>query len=191
MRKLKMVLISLGLLSLASMTAIAQTTDANSSDMSTTANGDAAKQMTPPPPVNNKVYDAMVGTWRGTSDMMGTKMSDVIRIRWVLNHQFLVMGLTSTNIAKPSEKYEGMGVFGIDSQGNAKTWWFDSWGADAMSTGTGQFSDNTLTLTDSNAMFSETRTFTIHGNQMTMHAKGTMTWQGKTNQFDTTTVYKK
>src|ERR1700730_6544997 len=52
-----------------------------------------ATDMTPPKPIDNKVYDAMVGTWEGDSTMMGTKMHDVIKISWGLGHQFLIMQL--------------------------------------------------------------------------------------------------
>lgn len=178
----------------ACLTALALTVNAQtdtSITTTTTTTDMSATRMAPPPPVNNKVYDAMVGTWRGESNMMGTKMNDVLTIGWQLNHQFIIMELEATNKNNPSEKYEGMGVMGVDAQGNAKTWWFDSWGAESVSTGTGQFSDNMLTMTDSNSKFNETRTFKINGNQMTMHAKGTMTMNGKQQAFDMTTIYRK
>lgn len=146
--------------------------------------------MQPPKPVDNKVFDAMVGHWTGESDMMGTKMQDELNIRWALNHQFLIMDLKSTD-TKNNMTYEGMGVFGVDAKNKAKTWWFDSWGAETTSKGVGEFSENKLVLHDGNAMFKETRSFEIKGDQMTMHAKGSMTWQGKTTPFDVTTVYTK
>ncbi len=147
--------------------------------------------MVSPKPVDNKVLQAMVGTWVGDSDMMGNKMHDVLKIRWALNHQFIIMDLHATGGTSPKTTYDGMGIFGVSADGKAKSWWFDNWGADSVSTGTGDFSDNKLTLNDSNAKFNETRTFEIKDHQMTMHAKGTMTWQGKQNSFDNTTVYKR
>lgn len=155
-----------------------------------TANTEAAA-MVPPKPIQNAVYDAMVGNWQGKSDMMGKQMRETVKIHWILNHQFLMMEVKATGIDDPKMKYEGMGIFGIDNQGKAKTFWFDNWGVDYMSTGTGVFGNNRLDLTDSNASFKETRSFEIDGRKMTMHAKGTMKWQGKETAFDLTTVYKK
>jgi len=151
----------------------------------------ANKDNTPPKAVENKVYDGMVGSWQGTSEMMGKKMREVMKARWALNHQYLIVEVKATGVDEPKMKYEGMGVFGVDKDGKAKTFWFDNWGADAASTGTGTFSDNKLELNDSNPMFKEVRTFEIKDRELLMHAKGTMTSQGKEVPFDVTTVYKK
>lgn len=152
---------------------------------------DSAK-MTPPKPVENKVFDSMVGTWHAKStDMMGQKMSEVLTAKWALNHQFLIFNLKATAIDKPKMTYEGMGVFGIDANSKVKSSWFDSWGAESMGTGTGEFNGNMLTLTSSNPNYKETRTFEVKGNEMTMHAKGAVTKNGKETPFDVTTVYKK
>jgi hypothetical protein len=152
---------------------------------------DAAMKNLPPEPVKNKVYDAMVGTWEGDSNAMGKKMHDRIEIRWGLNHQFIILKLKAIDVKHPKMMYEGLGIFGVDAQNKAKTFWFDSWGADAVSSGSGTFSDNKLEISDSNAMFKETRTFEIKGEKIIMHAKGTTKWQGKETSFDITTVYKK
>lgn len=177
MSKLKWLLISL----LCCNVALAAETQTNNAD----------NAMTPPKPVENKVYDAMVGTWQGDSDMMGKKMHEVMKARWGLNHQYLIVELKATGVDQPKMKYEGMGLFGVDSQGKAKTFWFDNWGADAASVGSGEFGDNKLEMKDSNAMLNETRTFEIKGKELIMHAKGTSKWQGKETTFDVTTVYKK
>ena len=147
--------------------------------------------MTPPKPAQNKVYDALAGTWQGTSDMHGKKMHEVMKARWALNHQYLILEVKGTSVDNPKMKYEGMGIFGLDKDGNARTFWFDSWGGDAAATGTGTFGDNKLELSDSNAQFKETRTLEVKGKEMVMHAKGTMTRDGKEMPFEVTTVYKK
>jgi len=151
----------------------------------------SAHTMMPPPPVQNSVFDAMVGSWSGESEMMGSKKHDEVNIDWALNHQYIIMKLMATDVNQPNIKYEGMGVLGVSKNGKVKNWWFDSWGADAMSTGMGVFGDNKLTLIDGNSMFHEIRTFEIKGNEMTMHAKGTMVQNGKKMPFDVTTVYTK
>jgi hypothetical protein len=145
--------------------------------------------MTSPQPLNNKIFNSMIGTWQGQSDMMGTKMNDTLNIQWSLNHQFITMQLAAQGIQQPQNTYEGMGIFGIDSKGAPKTWWFDSWGASAAATGTGKFSGNKLILADSNAMFNEIRTFDINGDKMIMTAKGTMMMDGKKTPFDQQVVY--
>jgi hypothetical protein len=188
--KLRSSMIALAAVSAVAFTAYADTTTTTTT--TETATAQATTNMAPPKALENKVFNGMVGTWKGESDMMGTKMHDVLRVKWALNHQFLIMQLTATGVQQPKNQYEGMGVFGVDAQDNAQTWWFDSWGANSVSTGTGTFGDNILTLNDSNAMFKETRSFEIKGNnEMVMHAQGTMTWEGKPSSFDTTTVYKK
>ena len=147
--------------------------------------------MTPPKALENKVYDSMVGTWETNSEMGGKKVHNVLKVRWGLNHQFLIVELKSTGLDNPKIQYEGLGLFGVDAQGKAKTFWFDSWGADDMSNGVGTFGDNKLDMSYSNAMFKETRNFEIKGKEMITHAKGTITANGKETPFEQTAVYKK
>jgi hypothetical protein len=148
-------------------------------------------EMAPPKPVDNKVYESMCGEWTAESDMMGMKMKQDVNIHWDLDHQFIFMELKSVGITNPNVKYSGLGVFGVDKDGKAKSWWFDNWGASAVAFGSGTFEDNKLTVNDGNEMFSETRTFVINGNEMTMSAKGTMKMGGKDMPFEETSVYKK
>jgi hypothetical protein len=151
----------------------------------------AQDDMAPPKPVENKVYDAMCGTWTGESEMMGMKMKQNVNVHWALGHQFIFMELEATSSDKPDMNFTGHGVFGVDKDGKSKGWWFDNWGASAMSTGEGTFEGNKLIFNDANEMFSETRTFEVNGNEMTMHAKGTYKMGGKEMPFEETTVYKK
>lgn len=149
------------------------------------------KSMTPPPGVNNKTLNAMVGNWEGEGDMQGMKMHDNIKIYWSLNHHYLMMELHSRGVDNPKVAYEGLGVFGVDDHGNVKTWWFDSWGPDAISTGTGTAAKDKLELHDSNNMFKEVRTFTIKGNAIEMTAKGSMNMNGKETAFNQVVTYQK
>lgn len=150
----------------------------------------AAQDMAPPQ-ASNAVYDALVGDWTGESNMMGAKMSIALKIYWDLNHQFLVMELKSTGVDNPAQTYQGKGLFGLDQQGNAKGWWFDSWGANSVGTATGTFSDNKVTLTGGNDMYKETRSFQVNGNEMIMSANGTMNMGGKEVPFDETVTFRR
>jgi hypothetical protein len=150
-----------------------------------------ADAMTPPKPLNNPVYDRMIGTWSGQSNMMGEKTNDTIKISWTLNHQFILLELKAVGVHNPKLAYEGLGIFGLDEKGQPKTWWYDSWGANAMVTGKGHFKNDMLVINDSNQMFSEVRTFKVEGNQMTMTAKGSMKMNDKEIPLDQTVVYKK
>jgi hypothetical protein len=151
----------------------------------------AAQDMAPPKPLDNKVYEAMTGNWSGDSQMMGMTMHQEVKTYWAMNHQYIIMELVATAKDNPAIKYTGTGVFGVDASGNAKTWWFDDWGASAMSVGSGTFSDNTLTMTDGNEMFKESRTFTVKGSQLTMSAKGSMKMNGADVPFDETSTFTK
>lgn len=145
--------------------------------------------MTPPKPLDNKVYDGMTGDWTANSDMMGMKMKEEVNIKWALNHQYIIMSLTAVSVDNPNIKYSGMGVFGADAKGNVKGWWFDDWGASAMSTGSGTFGDNKFEITDGNEMFKETRSFEVSADQIIMKAKGTYNMNGKDVPFDESTIY--
>ncbi len=147
--------------------------------------------MTPPKPLENKVYESMVGEWTGENTMMGMKMIDNASVRWAMNHQYIIMEYKSVSKDNPAVSYSGMGIFGVDEKGNAKTWWFDDWGATAMATGSGTFGDNKVDMTDGNTMFKETRTFAVDGNVMTMNAKGSMTMNGQETPFSETSIFKK
>jgi len=151
----------------------------------------AQDEMAPPKPVDNKVYEAMCGTWTGESDMMGMKMQQEVNIHWALDHQFIFMELKATSPDKPDVQYSGLGVFGVDKEGKSLGWWFDNWGASAMSSGEGTFEENKLIFNDRNEMFSETRIFEITPEGMTMSAKGTYKMGEKEMPFEEKTVYKK
>lgn len=147
--------------------------------------------MTPPPPVKNQTLDGMVGSWKGESDMMGEKANDNVQISWTLDHQYLIMKLDSVSQKDPKKQYKGLGLIGLNKTGEVKIYWFDNWGAESVSTGTGKIEGNKLIFKDGNAMFKEQRSFTINGNQMQMQAKGTMNINGKDTPFEQAVTYKK
>ncbi len=147
--------------------------------------------MAPPPPLNNKVYEQMNGDWNGESNMMGVPMMVNLKAYWDISHQFLIMDLRATGKEDATQTYQGKGIYGTDAAGNAKTWWFDSYGADGVSTGSGAFSDNKLTLNGGNSMYKETRSFLVNGTDMVMSSKGTMTMNGKEIPFEDNIIFKK
>lgn len=151
----------------------------------------AQDQMAPPKPVENKVYDAMCGEWEGESEMMGMKMKQELNIYWALDHQFIYMELKSISTDKPEISYTGLGIFGVDKDGNAKTWWFDNWGAESMASGSGTFAENKVTMSSSNPMYKDTRTFEIKGTEMIMNATSTMTMGGQEMTMNESTTFKK
>jgi hypothetical protein len=122
---------------------------------------------------------------------MGMEMNQDVMIHWDLDHQYIFMELKAVGVTNPSIKFNGLGIFGVDKDGKAKGWWFDNWGASYVSSGDGTFEDNKLILNDGNDMFSETRTFEVKENELTMYAKGTMKMGGKDMPFEETTVYKR
>ena len=145
----------------------------------------------PPKPLENKVYESMIGSWEGENMMMGTATKEEITIEWILNKQFIKMHVKGFNKQTNEISYEGVGIYGIDKDGNALGWWFDNWGASSIATGTGTFKDNMLEMKDGNAMFKETRTFEVKGNELTMKSKGTYTMSGQEMPFDESSTYKK
>ena len=150
-----------------------------------------AQDFGPPKPLENKVFEAMIGDWTAESNMMGMPMKEEVSIKWTLNHQFISMELKATAKDNPKITYGGYGLFGVDDKGNLKGWWFDDWGAVAVSTGSGTFGENKMTMNDGNEMFKETRVFEIKNGDIIMSSKGTMTMNGKEMPFDETSTYKK
>lgn len=156
------------------------------------AQDDMSSMMVPPPPVENAVLDAMVGTWSGTSNMMGMTMNESVTCYWDLNHQFLIMKLESVSQDNPSQKYTGMGVYGIDAGGKLRSWWFDDWGAGGMMNGTGTFDGMTLHMTGENEMYADDRLFKFNDDgQMIMTWTGTMKLPTGDMTMNGETVYTK
>ena len=132
-----------------------------------------AQSMEPPKPLENAVYDAMVGEWKGVSEMMGDKQDETIKCYWDLNHQFVIMELESVSQSTPGQVYHGKGIYGVNSEGNAVYWWFDDWGADGALQGTGTFDGMKITMTGENMWYKDDRTVTWNADgQMVMNWKG-------------------
>jgi hypothetical protein len=152
----------------------------------------AQDEMMPPKPVDNKVYEAMVGDWTGESDMMGMKFNDEVKNYWSMNHQYIIMEVTQTSKDNPSMKYSGIGIMGIDKDGNPVMWWFDDWGASAMMSGSGTFDGMKCHMISTNAMGKDDRTVSFKNGDMVMSWVETMKGKdGKEMTMNGETVYKK
>jgi hypothetical protein len=149
--------------------------------------------LTPPKPVESKFYDAVVGTWEGSTTIFGKKMHETLKAHWGLNHQFLIVDLKATGVGHKLQ-YEGIGYFGVDAQGKAKTLWLDIWGADAIGTGSGNMSmsmsESKLEIDDNNSRFKTKRTIELKGKDIVMNVTGTLTTpEGKEVPFNDTATY--
>lgn len=145
----------------------------------------------PPAPVENAVFDAMIGTWTGESEMMGMKMKETITFNWDLNHQFVIMKLTGTG-DDPSMNYSGMGIYSVNTAGVSKTWWFDDWGMDRTMEGTGTFNGMTYRMVSESEAYSDDRTISWNDNgQMIMTWKGDVHVPGFEMSMNGETVYTK
>lgn len=137
-----------------------------------------AQDMTPPKPAENKVLDAMIGTWTGEGDMMGMKFDETMNFSWNLNHQFVFLNLKSVVKDNPAMTYGGLAIIGVNPDGTAKVWWFDDWGTGGTGSGTGTFGDMKLTSNTSNEMYKDTHTFEVVGDELTMTWESVMTAGG-------------
>ncbi len=148
--------------------------------------------MAPPKPVDNKVLEGMIGEWSGESDMMGMKFQEDVKIYWTLNHQYVIMETKDVSKDNPKMAYGGMGIVGVSKDGSAKMWWFDDWGADASVSGSGTFTDNSVSIKSINPMYTDDRTFELKDGGMVCTWTSTMKdKEGKDMSMKGTTVYKK
>jgi hypothetical protein len=148
--------------------------------------------MAPPKPVDNKVMDAMVGDWTGESTMMGMKFTDDMKSYWAMNHQYIIMESAMTSKDNPKTKYSGMGILGLDKDGNPVMWWFDDWGASAMMSGSGTFDGMKCHMISTNAMGKDDRTISFKEGNLVMNWEETMKAKdGKDMTMSGETVYKK
>lgn len=148
-------------------------------------------QSTPPKPVELLFLKNIEGTWTGQSEMMGTKMNEVLTCRRDYNKQYLIIDLRVANEDK-THTYSALGVYGADADGNVTSWWFDDWGAESVSIGKGKIEGNVLTLDSQRPNFTMHRTFELSGTTLTM--KWTSTMKDKDGKDDTLsgeTIYTK
>jgi hypothetical protein len=153
-----------------------------------------SQEMMPPKPLENKVLEAMTGEWTGVGESMGMKWNESLKIEWMLNHQFIKMQMTMYAEGKPEMKYSGTGIYGVGTKGECLGWWFDDWGANAVSTGTGEFDFDKMSLhmVSKNSMYIDDRTIYFENEKMFMKAVSTMKMpDGKETKAEEKTEYTK
>lgn len=150
-----------------------------------------AQEMQPPPPIDNKFFDASVGSWVSDPyEMMGMKWTDEANVEWALNKHFLVLKVTSKS--DKNMAYEQIGYMSADKDGNVKMWFFDTWGMDAVTEFTGKTDGLTCTIDGGNKFMKNSGKITINGADMTQEMKYTMPGEGgKETSGELKVIYKK
>ena len=155
------------------------------------ANLSFTQDMRPPAPLQNEFFDAMVGNSSGESVMNGKTYDQTVSVQWDLNHQFIRINLISVNKSNPQDKYEGLGIYGIDAKGNVRTWWFDVWGAGSVSTGTGTSSGDKMQNTLEVPYYRSNNTFEFRDNSMYINSHGSFkSSDGKEISFNDNSSFK-
>jgi len=130
-------------------------------------------EMKPPPPVDNKFFDASVGNWVSDEyEMMGMKWVDETSLNWVLNKQFLEM--KSISKSDKGVSYEQVGYITTDKEGNFKCWFFDVWGIEGASEFTGKVEGMTCTMEGGNKWMKSKGKITVDNNVMLYDINYTM-----------------
>lgn len=145
-----------------------------------------------PAPLQNEFFDALVGTSSAQVMRNGKSYTNTVTCKWDLNHQFLIINLTTVSNSDPGEPYQGMGIWGIDMQGNVKSWWFDIYGAEFTGTSTGKINGNKMEMTDESKNKKGTTTMELTDDSVIYSSKGTyITTEGKESSYEETAVYKR
>jgi hypothetical protein len=135
--------------------------------------------MSPPEPLSGEFNNWMIGEWEGYSESPWGKTQDVMKCKWTLDNQFILinytgktvemskeamqemgesMGISDEDMEKMMEMpYKGMGVISENPQtGEMFGYWFDNWRGDLKGTGKQEMGKQTMTWTG--AMGTEVRT---------------------------------
>jgi hypothetical protein len=133
----------------------------------------AQDEMKPPPPIDNKYFDASVGNWVSDEyEMMGMKWVDETSVNWVLNKQFLE--IKSKSRSDKGITYEQLGYITADKDGNVKCWFFDAWGIEGASEFTGKTEGSSCTMEGGNKWMKSSSKMSIDNNVMVYDMKYTM-----------------
>ncbi|MBV6480295.1 MAG: hypothetical protein HGGPFJEG_03171 [Ignavibacteria bacterium] len=151
-----------------------------------------SQDMNPPAPVQNEIFEAMIGT--STADVLRNEKEylNTINISWDLNHQFLILNLKAVNKKNSEEKYQGMGIWGIENDGTIRTWWFDIFGVPGAGTGTGKINGSKIDMIEKGKFREGTTILELTNDGVNYHSKGVIkTPDGKEIPYEETTVYHK
>jgi hypothetical protein len=156
---------------------------------------EAAPSMAPPSALSDDMCAWMIGEWEGWSTSPMGKQQEWDKFEWGLDHQFVLMHVTSKTAEMTEEQkqkamaaygmskedvekmiamtYKGAGPVTIDpATGDFVGYWFDNWRG--IYKGTGKREGNKITMTWEGPMGKETRTTEKVGeNTMVVHVKST------------------
>jgi hypothetical protein len=135
-----------------------------------------------PKPLDMSFFNLIQGSWSGQSDMMGTKMNEELVCRMDFNKQYLIVNLTASSEDK-AHAYTGMGIYGSDAEGNVKSWWFDEWGVNNVSMGTGKIDGMKMTIDAKSDKYTMDRSIELTGGNLVM--KWTTTFKDNDGQMQT------
>lgn len=148
-------------------------------------------QSSPPRPLDMSFLNLIEGTWAGQSEIMGTKMNEVVTCRMDLNKQYLIINLRAESEDK-AHVYTGMGVYGSDSQGNVKSWWFDDWGIAGISSGEGKIESMKMIIDAKSSLYTMKREMELTGGNLVMRWSSTSKDKdGKDATINGETIYTK
>ncbi len=125
-----------------------------------------------PPPVQNSFFDNLVGSFKGEETRDGKQILNTVNIKWGINHQFILIDLKAVNKNNPKDSYEANGIWATDKDGNVSTWWFDVYGVNNVSFGTGKIEGNKITVSDKSNSYSSTWTLELKEGAARMTSNG-------------------
>ncbi len=123
------------------------------------------QDMVPPPPISSPLLESMSGTWVSAPyEMMGSKMTDEVTQRMVLNGQFFQADVKATS--STGFVYEALIMMSPNSDGTITGTAYDVFGKNAITTYTGTWSDNAVYLTGKSSWGTEIRNIKMQGDIM-------------------------
>ncbi len=147
-------------------------------------NVSSAQESYLPSPDTNSYFERLVGKYEGSEIRNGMQFQSNVEINWDLNHQFLMINVSSSAKDNPAMSYEGKGIWAVDENGNFTSWWFDIFGPGNVTTGKGMIEGNVLTVEDRSNQGSSNWTLELKENGAVMKGSG-LYKDGKGNTIPT------
>ena len=115
------------------------------------------------------VLEKMAGRWQGSYEMNGENYNETADMRWMLNHNYFLIGTRGEVKEDNSKNLIGktMEVYTLSSDGKLTGWLFDNKGFAYMVNMTGTFDENSLRLEGTNGNSKCTLTYEFNDKQLT------------------------